>query len=123
MTAVRFRDSAQRFRTRRRSIQAQFNRISHSDCPGPRIAGLSASSAPEMKTRLATIVLLAAYALSSHDGFAAPLSMQEAIAKVQRETSGKVLSAESKTQGHKTIYRIKVLTRDGQVKIVEVPAD
>jgi len=79
--------------------------------------------APEMKFRLATIVLLAALALPSHDAFAAPLSKQEAIAKVQRETGGKVLSAESKTQGKKTIYRIKVLTRDGQVKIVEVPAE
>ncbi|HEX7916735.1 hypothetical protein [Rudaea sp.] len=77
-----------------------------------------------MKFRFATIVLLAALALSSHDALAAPLSMQEAIAKVQRETGGKVLSAaESKTQGRKTIYRIKVLTRDGQVRIVEVPAE
>jgi uncharacterized membrane protein YkoI len=76
-----------------------------------------------MKVRFASFVLLAAFALSSHDAFAASLSMQEAIAKVQRETGGKVLSAESKSQGKKTIYRIKVLTRDGQVKIVEVPAD
>lgn len=76
-----------------------------------------------MKFRFATMILLAALAVSSHDAFAAPLSMQEAIAKVQRETGGKVLSAESKTQSRKTIYRIKVLTRDGQVRIVEVPAE
>ena len=76
-----------------------------------------------MKFRFATLALLAAFALASHDAFAAPLTMQEAIAKVQRETGGKVLSAESKTQGKKTIYRIKLLTRDGQVKIVEVPAE
>jgi uncharacterized membrane protein YkoI len=76
-----------------------------------------------MKLRFAMILLLAACALSPHHAFAAALTMQEAIAKVQHETGGKVLSAESKTQGKKTIYRIKVLTRDGQVKIVEVPAD
>lgn len=76
-----------------------------------------------MKFHPATIILLAAFALSSHDALAAPLTMQEAIVKVQRETGGKVLSAESKTQGKKTIYRIKLLTRDGQVKIVEVPAE
>ena len=87
------------------------------------MARLPPSPAPEMKFRFATIVLLAALAVSSHDALAAPLSMQEAIAKVQRETGGKVLSAESKTQSRKTIYRIKVLTRDGQVKIVEVPTD
>lgn len=76
-----------------------------------------------MKLRFAMTVLLAALALSSHDAFAAPLTMQEAIAKVQHETGGKVLSAETKTQGTKTIYRIKLLTRGGQVKIVEVPAN
>jgi uncharacterized membrane protein YkoI len=76
-----------------------------------------------MKLRVATILLLAAFALSSHDAFAAPLTMQEAIAKVQHQTGGKVLSAETKTQGKKSIYRIKVLTRDGQVRIIEVPAE
>jgi hypothetical protein len=77
-----------------------------------------------MNLRLATILLLAAFTLSSHDAFAAPLTMQEAISKVQHDTGGKVLSAESRTtQGKKTIYRIKVLTRSGQVKIVEVPAE
>ena len=75
-----------------------------------------------MRLRCATILLLAAFALTSHDAHAA-LTMQDAIAKVQRETGGKVLSAETKTQGRKTIYRIKVLTRDGQVKIVEVAAE
>jgi len=77
-----------------------------------------------MKRRPATILLLAAFAFTSHDAFAAPLTMREAIAKVQHQTGGKVLSAESKTtQDKKTIYRIKVLTRDGQVKIIEVPAE
>ena len=53
----------------------------------------------------------------------APLARKDAIAKVQRETQGKVLSAETKQIGRQVIYRIKVLTRDGNVKIVEVPAD
>ena len=76
-----------------------------------------------MKVRFATIFLLAASALASHHADAAPLTLQEAIARVQRETGGKVLSAETKPQGKRTVYRIKVLTRDGQVKVVEVPAD
>lgn len=42
---------------------------------------------------------------------------------MQRETGGKVLSAETKQVGRQIIYRIKVLTRDGKVKIVEVLAD
>ena len=54
---------------------------------------------------------------------AANLSLQEAIAKVERDTHGKVLSAETKRTGNRAIYRIKVLTRDGQVQVIEVPAD
>jgi uncharacterized membrane protein YkoI len=76
-----------------------------------------------MKYRLAMLCLLAAFAVAPHDAFAASLTVQEAIVKVERETGGKVLSAETKKAGKQTIYRIKVLTRDGQVKIVEVPAE
>jgi uncharacterized membrane protein YkoI len=54
---------------------------------------------------------------------AATMSMQEAIAKVERETHGKVLSAETKRTGNRAVYRIKVLTRDGRVQVIEVPAD
>lgn len=53
----------------------------------------------------------------------ASLTLQDAIAKVERDTAGKVLSAETKHTGRQTIYRIKVLTHNGQVKVVEVPAD
>ena len=52
----------------------------------------------------------------------APLTLQEAIAKVERETGAKVLSAETKHASRQTVYRIKILTREGQVKIIEVPA-
>ena len=55
--------------------------------------------------------------------YAAPLSLQDAIAKVERETHGKVLSAETKRTGTRAVYRIKVLTRDGRVQIIEVPAE
>ena len=54
---------------------------------------------------------------------AAALSLQEAIAKVERDTHGKVLSAETKRTGNRAVYRIKVLTRDGRVQVIEVPAD
>jgi uncharacterized membrane protein YkoI len=60
--------------------------------------------------------------------FAAPvwavaLTLQDAVAKVERETHGKVLSAETKHNGRQTVYRIKVLTHDGQVRVIEVPAE
>ncbi|HEX4480027.1 MAG TPA: PepSY domain-containing protein [Rudaea sp.] len=54
---------------------------------------------------------------------AATLSLQDAIAKVERDTHGKVLSAETKRTGNGAVYRIKVLTRDGRVQVIEVPAE
>jgi uncharacterized membrane protein YkoI len=54
---------------------------------------------------------------------AGAVALQEVISKVERETHGKVLSVETKHNGRKTLYRIKVLTREGQVRVVEVPAD
>ena len=74
--------------------------------------------------RLLTIALLALAAAASvlPEASAPPLSLKDAIAKVERETGAKVLSAESKRSGRQTVYRIKVLTRQGQVKVIEVPA-
>ncbi len=54
---------------------------------------------------------------------AAELTLQQAVAKVEHETHGKVLSAETKHNGRQTVYRIKVLTHDGQVRVIEVPAE
>jgi uncharacterized membrane protein YkoI len=56
-------------------------------------------------------------------GQASPVTLQDAVAKVERDTHGKVLSAETKRNGNRTVYRIKVLTRDGRVQVVEAPAD
>ena len=72
--------------------------------------------------RLLTIMLLALAATGVLPAAGAPLSLKDAIAKVERETGAKVLSAESKNSGRQTVYRIKVLTRQGQVKVIEVPA-
>lgn len=71
--------------------------------------------------RLFAAVLLVVAAAGSVS--AAPITMRDAIKKVQRETGAKVLSAETKHTGKRTVYRIKVLTHDGQVKVIEVPAD
>ena len=68
---------------------------------------------------LAVFVCTAAYATPA----AAAASLQDAISKVERETRGKVLSAETKHNGRSTVYRIKVITREGQVRVIEVPAD
>jgi len=69
---------------------------------------------------LAVFACAAALAAGSAEAVA---SLQAAISKVERETRGKVLSAETKHNGRTTVYRIKVITRDGQVRVIEVPAD
>ena len=75
-----------------------------------------------MKRLLTSLLLACAAATASLPAAAAPLSLKDAIAKVERETGAKVLSAESKRSGRQTVYRIKVLTREGQVRVIEVPA-
>lgn len=46
------------------------------------------------------------------------VSIDQAVAKVQRVTGGRVLDARDVGSG----YRIKVLTRDGEVRVVYVDA-
>ncbi len=53
----------------------------------------------------------------------AELTLEQAIEKVQREHNGKVLGAETVYLGEQKMYRIKVLTRDGQVRVFQIPAD
>ena len=51
------------------------------------------------------------------------VGMQEAVAQAQKETDGKVLSVQTLRVGRHKMYRIKILTRDGQVRIVTVQAE
>jgi uncharacterized membrane protein YkoI len=51
------------------------------------------------------------------------ISAQEAVAQAQRETDGKVLSVQTLNVGKRKVYRIKVITRDGQVRVVQVQAE
>lgn len=76
-----------------------------------------------MKQWLRVAMLCCASLFAAPAAFAAPMSMQDAIAKVERDTHGKVLSAETRRNGNRTVYRIKVLTHDGQVQVIEVPAE
>ena len=64
-----------------------------------------------------------AMALSAETAGARELTTQEAVAKVQQETSGKVLSVQTLMQGKRKVYRINVLTVDGQVRVVHIPSE
>jgi uncharacterized membrane protein YkoI len=50
------------------------------------------------------------------------LTLDEAVARVRRDTGGRVLSAEARENRGRTTYRIKVLLRDGSVRVVNVDA-
>ena len=50
------------------------------------------------------------------------LTLDEAVARVRRDTGGRVLSAEARENRGRTSYRIKVLLRDGSVRVVNVDA-
>ncbi len=92
-------------------------------------ARLSAGAdGPSMRARhflhpLTASSCVLALALATSSAGARELTAQEAVAKVQQETSGKVLSVQTLMQGKRKVYRIKVLTSDGQVRVVQVSAE
>lgn len=53
----------------------------------------------------------------------AQVTLEAAVERVQQEIQGRVLKAEEVTIGKKKLYRIKLLTRDGRVQVVKIPAD
>jgi len=79
-----------------------------------------------MKTR--HLLLLAPLALALGIGPAmaqkqGELSLGEAVSRAQHETRGQVLSAESRHYDRRTEYRIKVLTPEGHVQVMTIPAN
>lgn len=51
------------------------------------------------------------------------ITVQQAIEQVQRETLAKVLSVQTLRVGKRKIFRIKILTSRGQVRVLEIKAD
>jgi uncharacterized membrane protein YkoI len=76
-----------------------------------------------MKQAFFIAILGLASLIAAPVSHAAAITLQDAIAKVERDTHGKVLSAETKRTGNRAVYRIKVVTPDGRVQVIEVPAD
>lgn len=70
-----------------------------------------------------TLLLIAGGSVRAAQPAAPSLTLEQAVAKVQRETGGKVLSADPRKFGRHTEYRIKVLDPDGHVRVVAVPAE
>jgi uncharacterized membrane protein YkoI len=68
--------------------------------------------------RFALIAWLTLFAAWS----AAAATLKEAIEEVERDTGGKVLSADTIRTRGTVVYRIKVLMPDGRVRIFQIPA-
>lgn len=62
------------------------------------------------------------YLVARRGGGEAGVSLNDAVRQAQRETGGRVLSAETVRQGGRTVHRIKVLTPSGQVRVVVIGA-
>lgn len=74
------------------------------------------------KRILALLLVTAALLTAGAPSITFAASLNEAVQQVQRETGGRVLSADTVNQGGRTVHRIKVLTPSGQVRIVTIDA-
>ena len=71
---------------------------------------------------LATFAAGDGYIQLARRGNESGVSLNDAVRQVQRDTGGRVLSAETVSQSGRMVHRIKVLTPSGQVRIVTVDA-
>jgi hypothetical protein len=81
------------------------------------VATLAATGAPSV-----TFATGGGHFLIARRGGESGVSLNEAVQQVQRETGGRVLSADTVNQGGRTVHRIKVLTPSGQVRVVVIDA-
>lgn len=72
---------------------------------------------------LALFLVLSCAIVGSAPVDAREVSVQEAVAQAQRQVDGKVLSVQTLNVGKRKVYRVKILTRDGQVRVIQVPAE
>ena len=88
------------------------------------IAGAFKMKSMSLSRWLLSLVLLpVAVGFASSPVGAREITVQEAVDQVQRETDGKVLSVQTMERNKRKIYHIKVLTRDGQVKVFQIRAN
>lgn len=69
-----------------------------------------------------TVALALALALAAPAPAAAETSREQAAAAVQRQTGGRVLSVDKADNGRRAVWRVKVVTPRGEVRVVFVDA-
>jgi len=85
----------------------------------PRHAGATGAMRRSPLRGTLLVLALSCFAVAAQ---AREISAQEAAQVAAREADGKVLSVQTLTVGKRKIYRVKVLTRDGRVRVVQVAA-
>ncbi|MGB8635201.1 MAG: hypothetical protein WCD66_04920 [Rhodanobacteraceae bacterium] len=67
--------------------------------------------------------LIMAFGLASAPPPDKPLTLDQAVHKVQDQTGGRILSADRMRSGHGSKYRIKTLMKNGRVRVIEVDSN
>lgn len=73
--------------------------------------------------RMVAGFLALAMMIAAPHAFGREISVQEAVDRVQQDTHAKVLNVRTLQIGKRKIYRIKILTPGGQVRVIEIKAD
>ncbi len=51
------------------------------------------------------------------------MSLEQAVREVQHQTRGRILAADTISRGRANVYRIKVLTPQGKIRVVQLRSD
>lgn len=70
--------------------------------------------------RFLSILLLVFCLGLASEPVSAAMSREQAVRMVQQQTDGRILSVETVRRGNRIIHRIKVLTPNGHVRVIEV---
>lgn len=75
-----------------------------------------------MKTRLTSFIALLGILILPNLAFAR-VSADEAVAVAQRTAAGRVLAVEKSNAGGREVYRVKLLTPNGEVRVILIDAE
>ena len=109
-------------------VQREFNAV-RQDCTGRVIRAtaeenlLAEMIALPARFRWSALFMAIVILLCSSLALASEITLQQAVEQVQRETNAKVLSVQTLRIGKRKMYRIKILTAGGQVRVLEIKAD
>lgn len=72
---------------------------------------------------LCAMLVTGAASLSAPLAFAQTLTVNEAVARAQKQVPGKLVAVNKEQQGDRTVYRVRILSADGVVRTVFINAN